>query len=96
MRSSEIREMAPEEMKTRLEDLQEELRGLRFGHVMQQVSNPLEIKAVRRDIARLKTIIAEENSKAAVDEVAGPEKAVAEEAVGEVMEPVVAAGGEEA
>jgi large subunit ribosomal protein L29 len=59
MRSSEIREMSPEEMQMKLEDLQEELRSLRFGHVMQQVSNPLQIRSVRRDIARITTIIAE-------------------------------------
>lgn len=81
MRSSEIREMMPDERQTRLEDLQEELRGLRFGHVMQQVSNPLEIRAVRRDIARLKTIIAEEKRKSSAGEsviageVAGGEEA---------------------
>ncbi|MFC1628206.1 50S ribosomal protein L29, partial [Gemmatimonadota bacterium] len=57
MRASEVREMTPDEMLTRLGDLKEELRGLRFGHVMQQVSNPLELRAVRRDIARLETII---------------------------------------
>ena len=94
MRSSEIREMTPEEMRTRLEDLREELRGLRFGHVMQQVSNPLEIRAVRRDIARLKTIIAEENSKGATGEFAEPVK-VTEETAGEAAEPEEAAGGEE-
>ena len=80
MRASEVREMTPDEKVTRLADMKEELRGLRFGHVMQQVSNPLEIRAVRRDIARLETIIAEENRKAAT----GPAEA---EAV---------AGGEEA
>jgi len=64
MKASEIREMMPAERVNRLEDLKEELRGLRFGHVMQQVSNPLEIRAVRRDIARLKTILAEEARKA--------------------------------
>ncbi len=60
MRASEIRELSLEEMRMKLEDLQEELRSLRFGHVMQQVSNPLEIRSVRRDIARLRTIIAQQ------------------------------------
>jgi len=72
MRASEMREMMPDERHTRLEDLKEELRGLRFGHVMQQISNPLEIRAIRRDIARLKTIIAEEARKAGAEEPAGP------------------------
>ncbi len=67
MRASEIREMTREEMRTKLEDLQETLRDLRFGHVMQQVSNPLQIRAVRRDIARLRTIIAEVEAGAAAE-----------------------------
>ena len=80
MRASEVRELTPEELPVRLADLKEELRNLRFGHVMQQVSNPLEIRAVRRDIARLETIIAEENRKAATipaeaEAVAGGEEA---------------------
>ena len=80
MRASEVRELTLEEMQTRLEDLKEELRGLRFGHVMQQVSNPLEIRAVRRDIARLETIIAEETRKAAAAQAAAEAVAGGEEA----------------
>ncbi len=80
MRASEVRELPHDEMRIRLDDLKEDLRTLRFGHVMQQVSNPLEIRAVRRDIARLETIIAEENRKTAT----GP------------AETEVVAGGEEA
>ena len=68
MKGSEIRELTPEERIVRLEDLIEEYRGLRFGHVMQQVSNPLQLRAVRRDIARLKTIIAEGEANRAVEE----------------------------
>ena len=66
MRSSEIRELTPQERADKLEELIEQLRGLRFGHVMQQVSNPMQLRSVRRDIARLKTIIAEETRKTAV------------------------------
>jgi large subunit ribosomal protein L29 len=67
MRPSEIREMSPQEREQKLEDLIEEYRGLRFGHVMQQVSNPLELRAMRRDIARLRTIIAEEQAGVSPD-----------------------------
>ncbi len=63
MKASEFRELMPDERIARLGDLIEEQRGLRFGHVMQQVSDPLKIRAIRRDIARLKTIIAEEARK---------------------------------
>jgi len=71
MRPSEIREMTSEERRARLEDLVEEYRGLRFGHVMQQVSDPLELRKIRRDIARLKTIIHEEERKAQAQPEAG-------------------------
>ncbi len=71
MRTSEIREMTPEERRARLDDLKEEYRGLRFGHVMQQVSNPLELRQVRRDIARLKTIIHEDEMQAQAQPEAG-------------------------
>jgi large subunit ribosomal protein L29 len=67
MKGSDVRELTPEERIAKLEDLVEEYRGLRFGHVMQQVSNPLELRAVRRDIARLKTIIAEYEAESAVE-----------------------------
>ncbi len=79
MKASEFRELMPDERITRLNDLKEELRGLRFGHVMQQVSNPLEIREIRRDIARLKTIIAEE----AGNTERGPAEGSAVEAGGE-------------
>jgi large subunit ribosomal protein L29 len=68
MKPSEIREMTTQEREEKLEDLIEEYRGLRFGHVMQQVSNPLELRAVRRDIARLRTIIAEEQAGISSDQ----------------------------
>jgi large subunit ribosomal protein L29 len=63
MRANELREMNSQERAEKLEDLVEEYRGLRFGHVMQQVSNPMRLREVRRDIARLQTIIAEEARK---------------------------------
>jgi large subunit ribosomal protein L29 len=66
MRSSELREMTPQERVGKLDELIEQYRGLRFGHVMQQVSNPLQLRSIRRDIARLRTIIAEETRKTAV------------------------------
>jgi large subunit ribosomal protein L29 len=85
MKGSEIREMTPEERTARLEDLIEEYRGLRFGHVMQQVSNPLELRAVRRDIARLKTIMAENEAEQVVEKET---QATGEDQGGEQAEPV--------
>jgi large subunit ribosomal protein L29 len=47
------------EIRQRLEDSLEELQNLRFQHATHQLDNPLRIRTVRRDIARLKTVLHE-------------------------------------
>jgi len=59
MRKWEIEQLSLEEMKLRLEDAIRELSNLRFQHAIHQLNNPLKIRQVRREIARLKTIIHE-------------------------------------
>ncbi len=59
MKMYEIREMTLDELKLRLEDAKEELANLRFQKALGQLNNPLRIRMVRREIARLKTIIHE-------------------------------------
>ena len=56
MKSSEIREMNPEEMQRKISDLKEELFNLRFQHEIGQLENPQRMKQVKRDIARINTI----------------------------------------
>ncbi|UCE18176.1 MAG: 50S ribosomal protein L29 [Gemmatimonadota bacterium] len=58
-KTEQIREMSLSEMQTQLQDLEEELTNLRFQKVTSQLDNPLRIRVVRRDIARLKTILHE-------------------------------------
>ena len=59
MKAEQIREMSLAEIETQLHDLEEELSNLRFQQVTSQIDNPLRIRTVRRDIARLKTILHE-------------------------------------
>ncbi len=59
MKSSEIRKMSVDEMKTKLKDLRDELFNLRFQLAINQLENPMRISAVKKDIARIKTILCE-------------------------------------
>ena len=59
MRPDEIRAMSSEELVRKLDDLKEELFNLRFQMATAQLDNPMRIREVRRDIARVKTILRE-------------------------------------
>ncbi len=59
MKASELREMSLEEVKARLEELQEENFNLRFQHVSGQLSSPVRLRQVRREIACVLTILQE-------------------------------------
>lgn len=59
MKASEIRELSPAELEKKLQDLKEELFNLRFQHAINQLENPMRIGAVKKDIARIKTILNE-------------------------------------
>ncbi len=57
MNAKEIREKTVAELNDQLKKLQEELFNLRFQHAINQLDNPMRMKAVKKDIARIKTII---------------------------------------
>lgn len=59
MKASEIREMTADEMNSKLADLKAELFNLRFQLAINQLDNPMRISAVKKDIARVKTVIRE-------------------------------------
>jgi large subunit ribosomal protein L29 len=59
MKMHEIRELTVDELKLRLEDSKEELANLRFQKTLGQLNNPLRIRIVRKEIARLKTVVHE-------------------------------------
>ena len=54
-----IREMAANELQERLNDLKKELFNLRFQHAINQLDNPARLKAVKKEIAVVKTIMRE-------------------------------------
>ena len=60
MKSVELRKLSVEELKQKLEDGLDELTNLRIQKATHQLSNPSKIKAVRRDIARIKTLLQEQ------------------------------------
>ncbi len=64
MKSAEIREMSSDEMKAKEQELEKELFSLRMRHATAQLENPLKIRFLKKDIARVKTIIAEKGKGA--------------------------------
>jgi len=59
MRADEIREMSPDDIRSRVAELEEERFRLRFRSASEPLENPLRLRTIRRDIARLKTILGE-------------------------------------
>ncbi len=59
MKPSEFRGLSVEEKLRKVDDLKQELFNLRFQHEVGQLENPQKMKQVKRDIARVKTIIKE-------------------------------------
>ena len=57
MKASEIRKLSPSELDAKLLELKDELFKLRFQQAINQLDNPMRIKAVKKDIARVKTVI---------------------------------------
>ena len=59
-----LREMTDTELTKKLDELKKELFHLRFQHAVNQLDNPMRLKAVRKEIAVVKTIIRERELKA--------------------------------
>ena len=57
MKAEDIRKMAAEEIRTKITDSREELRGYRFQQVTGQLVDPSRMTSLRRDIARMETIL---------------------------------------
>ncbi|HIU35747.1 MAG TPA: 50S ribosomal protein L29 [Candidatus Fimenecus excrementigallinarum] len=56
MKASELRKLSPSELDKKLLELKDELFKLRFQQAVNQLDNPMRISAVKKDIARVKTI----------------------------------------
>lgn len=63
MKIQEIREKTPAELNVQLTKLKDELFRLRFQHAINQLDNPTRIPAVKKDIARVKTVLREKELK---------------------------------
>lgn len=59
MKATEIREMSNEELMSKLEEFKSELFVLRFQNETGQLENPMKINLVKKDIARVKTVLRE-------------------------------------
>jgi large subunit ribosomal protein L29 len=63
MKSSEIRALDPEEIQSKLADAREELMKFRFQQVTGQLTDTSRLRIVRRDIARMETILREQTAE---------------------------------
>ena len=70
MRAEEIREMAREDMVARVRELEEERFRLQFRSATEPLEDPLRLRVIRRDIARLKTVLRETGGAAAASATA--------------------------
>jgi len=71
MKIHEIKEMKTEEIIQRIKDEEQSLVDLRFSHQLKQLTNTSKIKNVKRDIARLKTVLQERELQTAGSPVKG-------------------------
>ena len=59
LKTREIREMTMPEIQAKLTDLEEELFNLRFRNAMKQLDDALRIRIVKRELARIRTVLRE-------------------------------------
>ena len=59
MKTNEIKSLSIQELNARVKQLNEELFNLRFSHATRNLANPLAIRNVRREIAKVKTVLKE-------------------------------------
>ena len=62
-----IRELSAVEMENKLDDLKKELFNLRFQHAINQLDNPMRMKAVKKEIAIIKTVMRENELRESAD-----------------------------
>ena len=62
MKATEMKKMSDAELDAKLKELKTELFNLRFQHAINQLDNPHKIVDVKRDIARVMTILHEKNA----------------------------------
>ncbi len=64
MKPFELRELSDAELLKRIQEEEESLSNLRFQKVLSQLENPMKLRLIRKDIARMRTILRERQLKA--------------------------------
>ena len=62
MKAKELRAMTQEELNSKLAELKKELFNLRFQHAINQLENPHKLVEVKKDIARVLTVLQQKNA----------------------------------
>ena len=62
MKVTELRDMTADQLQAKLKELKSELLNLRFQHAINQLDNPHKISDVKKDIARVMTVLQEKNA----------------------------------
>ena len=62
MKATDIRKLSEKELNEKLADLKDQLFKLRFQHAVNQLDNPHKIADVKKDIARVMTVLCEKNA----------------------------------
>ena len=65
MKAHELRELSDAELVKRIQEEEENLANLRFQKVVRQLDNPMQLRLIRRDISRMKTILHERQKNTA-------------------------------
>lgn len=65
MKASEMKDLSVAQLNEKLSDLKGELFNLRFQHAINQLENPMRLSAVKKDIARIKTVLREKEISSA-------------------------------
>ena len=61
MKARELRDLSEEELKNKEEEIKDQLFKLKFQHTLGQLENAMKLKNLKRDIARIKTILREKS-----------------------------------
>jgi large subunit ribosomal protein L29 len=67
VKAREIRNLKPGEIETKLADAREEMMKLRFQQVTGQLSDPSRLRSLRREVARMQTILSEQEAAEVVE-----------------------------
>jgi large subunit ribosomal protein L29 len=81
MKMVELKNLSMAELEQRLTDEEENLANLRFQHATSQLESPIKLRTVRRDIARIKTMLQEKRRAAGAQALAGAPAAESQQPV---------------